>query len=89
MRRILLVIALLAAHARAGEQNDPPLNFRTDVQPIFEQRCQPCHFAGGVMHAKLPFDRAQTIVTLGPKVFTRIKNEKERAVIRQFLAEQK
>lgn len=40
------------------------------------------------MHAKLPFDRADTIVKLGTKkLFTRIKDEHDRDVIRKFLAE--
>ncbi|HEX9160592.1 MAG TPA: hypothetical protein VF980_02710 [Thermoanaerobaculia bacterium] len=56
------------------------------VRPILEQHCQPCHFAGGKMYARLPFDRAETIVKLGPKLFTRIRNEQERAVIRKYLA---
>ena len=49
----------------------------------------PCHFAGGKMYGKLPFDRPETIVSLGEKLFTRIKDEQQRAVIRKFLAEQK
>ena len=64
-------------------------DFARDVRPIFEQRCQPCHFTGGKMYDKLPFDRPETIVRLGTKLFTRIKDEQQRAVIRQFLAERK
>ena len=63
------------------------VNFNSEVRPIFEKRCQPCHFPGGKMYQRLPFDRPETIVRLNTKVFTRIKNEKERAVIRRFLAE--
>jgi len=37
------------------------------VRPILEQRCTPCHFTGGKMYARLPFDRAETIVKLGEK----------------------
>ena len=40
------------------------------------------------MYARLPFDRPQTIVNLGTKLFTRIHNEKERDLIRQFLAQE-
>jgi len=49
----------------------------------------PCHFAGGKMYDKLPFDRPETIVSLGERLFTRIKSEEQRAAIRRFLAEQK
>lgn len=66
----------------------PPqkVEFARDVQPILEKRCQPCHFPGGTMHAKLPFDRPETIHKLGTKLFTRIRKDDEQAVIRAFLA---
>ena len=64
-----------------------PVDFTRDVRPILESRCQPCHFPGGRMYQPLPFDRAETIYTLGTKLFTRIKAENEQAVIRQFLSQ--
>jgi mono/diheme cytochrome c family protein len=63
------------------------VDFTTHVKPIFQARCQPCHFSGGVMYQRLPFDRPETIKTLGEKLFTRIKDENERRTIRQFLAQ--
>ena len=61
--------------------------FAKNVRPILENRCQPCHFTGGKMYARLPFDRPETIVKLGTtKLFTRIKDERDRDVIRKFLA---
>ncbi len=39
------------------------------------------------MYDKLPFDRAETIRTLGTALFTRIKDEREQATIRAFLAQ--
>src|SRR6185369_10088225 len=66
--------------------HSPDGAFATTVRPILEQRCQPCHFPGGKMYARLPFDRPETIVKLGTKLFTRIKDEKEREAIRKFLS---
>jgi hypothetical protein len=63
------------------------VDFRRDIQPIFERRCQPCHFPGGKMHARLPFDKAETIKTLGTRLFSRIKKEDERLLIEKFLAQ--
>ena len=40
------------------------------------------------MYERLPFDRAQTIVKLGTKLFTRIRDENKRELIRQFLAQE-
>ena len=78
----LLLLAMLMAPTAQRDQT-----FAKTVRPILEQRCQPCHFAGGKMYARLPFDRADTIVKLGTaKLFTRLKEERERDVVRKFLA---
>ena len=65
-----------------------PTDFKTQIQPILA-RCQPCHFPGGKMYERLPFDRPETVVKLGTKLFTRIRDEKQRELIRQFLATSK
>jgi len=65
-----------------------PPSFEADVKPIL-QRCTPCHFAGGKMYEKLPFDRPATVVKLGERLFTRIQKDEERATIRRFLAAQR
>ena len=82
MRGALLLLLLLTATSRTPDRQ---AQFAETVQPILEGRCQPCHFTGGQMHHELPFDRHETIDRLGTKLFSRIKEEKERAVIRNFL----
>ncbi len=47
----------------------------------------PCHFQGGKVYDKMPFDKAETVTKLGEKMFTRIKDEKEQRLIREFLAQ--
>ena len=39
------------------------------------------------MYERLPFDRQETIKALGTKLFSRIEDEKERQLIRDFLAQ--
>lgn len=100
LMRSLLLVGLLALTFQACQVGDsdatetpietliPPVNkpdFNTEVKPIFQARCQPCHFQGGKVYDKMPFDKPETITRLGTKLFTRIKDEKERAVIREFL----
>ena len=63
------------------------IDFAAQVRPILESRCTPCHFAGGAMYQRLPFDRPETIKTLGTKLFTRLKDENEQRLIRQFLSQ--
>ncbi len=65
----------------------PHVDFATQIQPILERQCRPCHFPGGKMYERLPFDRPQTIGKLGTKLFTRIHDEKQRALIREFLTQ--
>jgi hypothetical protein len=65
----------------------PKVDFHTQIKPILEARCQGCHFPGGKMYQRLPFDRPETIKTLGEKLFTRLKDEPQRRVIREFLAQ--
>ena len=62
------------------------IDFATQIRPIFDAGCQPCHFSGGTMYQQLPFDRPETIRTLGTKLFTRIKDEEKRRLIREFLS---
>jgi len=81
----LMVLTLMPVPAAPAKD----VQFARDVQPILEKRCQPCHFPGGKMHAKLPFDQEATIDKLGTKLFTRIKKDDEQAVIRAFLARKK
>src|SRR5713101_2523878 len=63
-------------------------DFEKEIKPIFQSRCMPCHFQGGKVYDELPFDQPDTIKKLGTKLFTRIKDEKEQRLIREFLAAQ-
>jgi hypothetical protein len=86
-----LAIALLYCGC-ALASGDPPkkhLEFAKDVKPILEKKCKPCHFSGGVVFARMPFDRQETIISLGEKkLFTRIHDEGDRAILRAFFAQQ-
>ena len=71
-----------------GSAASAKVDFSTQIKPLLEAKCQPCHFSGGKVYAKMPFDRPETIKTLGTKLFTRIKDENERRLIRDFLAQE-
>ena len=90
----LLVTSSIFAAANAGDRSTVSMrsssaaskpDFDSEIKPIFQARCQPCHFQGGKVYDKLPFDKAETITKLGTKLFTRIKDEKEQQKIREFL----
>jgi hypothetical protein len=84
---VAINVAVWLALRMTSAPAPPPgrVDFTHDVRPILEQRCQPCHFAGGKMYAHLPFDQAATIDKLGTKLFTRIKRENEQRIIQAFL----
>ena len=63
------------------------VDFETQLKPIFKSKCMPCHFQGGQMYDRLPFDRPETIRKLGTRLFTRIKEENDRRLIEEFLAQ--
>ena len=77
----------LAAMPATFIKPQPQVDFATQIKPILQARCQPCHFSGGKVYDRMPFDRPETIKTLGTKLFTRIKDEKEQQLIRDFLAQ--
>jgi hypothetical protein len=81
-----VLLALLMIWTRWAAQ-PARVDFQKEIRPVLEQRCQPCHFPGGRMYERLPFDRPETITKLGTKLFTRIRDEKQRELIRRFLAE--
>ncbi len=96
--RLLLSLALLApltGCAAAGDLAPPDearpkaaaIDFTSQVRPILEARCSPCHFEGGQMYDRLPFDRPETLRQLGTRLFTRIEDGVDRAAIGAFLAQ--
>jgi hypothetical protein len=76
-----------AQETAAVSSSNSKVDFAANVEPILKSKCQPCHFSGGKVYDKLPFDRPETIKTLGTKLFTRIHDENERKIIREFLAQ--
>jgi hypothetical protein len=84
------IVASVPAETCEADHSTPTttlISFESDIQPILSARCQPCHFPGGIMYQQLPFDRGETVHKLGTKLFTRIKDEKEQARVRAFLAQ--
>ena len=83
-RMIVLGSPASAAGATAPKVR---VDFDTQVKPIFEAKCMPCHFSGGQMYDRLPFDKPATIKKLGARLFTRIKEENDRRLIEDFLTQ--
>ena len=82
----MIVLGSPASAATATPPKDR-VDFDTQVKPIFEAKCMPCHFSGGQMYDRLPFDKPATIKKLGARLFTRIKDENDRRLIEDFLSQ--
>ena len=61
------------------------INFETDIKPILQTRCTPCHFPGGKMYERLPFDKPETIKTHPEGILKRIKDADELNKLKAFL----
>lgn len=60
--------------------------FIQSIKPILVNHCNPCHFPGGKMYARLPFDDPQSILTVKEeRVLMRIKDEKEKAIVKNYI----
>ena len=71
----------------AASEPKARVDFDTQLKPIFHSKCMPCHFSGGKMYDRLPFDKPETIKKLGARLFTRIKDEHDRKLIEDFLTQ--
>jgi hypothetical protein len=65
------------------------IGFDKEIKPIFIKNCSPCHFAGGKMYEKLPFDKETTIINHSAAILKRIKNEEENTLLSNFISQNK
>ena len=65
------------AENRASASTEVSLedHFAATVGPVLHSRCQPCHFPGGKMYERLPFDDPATVVEHASPISRRLKDE--------------
>jgi len=61
------------------------VNFSKQLLPLLQKKCSPCHFSGGKMYEKMPFDNGVTILNHETGIVKRIKDQPAVALIRQFI----
>jgi len=61
------------------------IDFKSQIQPILQKRCSPCHFPGGKMYERLPFDTSSTLLMKRESILKRIKDEEENKLLREFI----
>ena len=63
------------------------IDFVTQIQPILVKNCSPCHFTGGKMYEKMPFDKDTTIINHEKGILKRMKGD-DNTLIRSFIQQQ-
>ena len=64
------------------------IHFASQIQPILIKNCSPCHFTGGKMYERMPFDKDTTIINHEAGILKRIKGE-ENLMIKTFVHQNK
>ena len=64
------------------------IHFTSQIQPILVKNCSPCHFTGGKMYERMPFDKDTTIINHETGILKRIKGE-ENLLIKTFIKQNK
>jgi hypothetical protein len=64
------------------------IHFSSEIQPILVKNCSPCHFTGGKMYERMPFDKDTTIIKHEVGILKRIKGE-ENLLIKTFIHQNK
>ena len=64
------------------------IDFTTQIQPIFVKNCSPCHFTGGKMYERMPFDKDTTIINHQSGILKRIKGD-ENVLLKAFIQQNK
>ena len=67
---------------------DTVYTYRANVLPLLQANCNPCHFPGGKVYKKLPFDDSVTVTRLGKKLDTRLKKKEQQAIINGWIGSQ-
>ena len=71
--------------AATGMGTTGRVDFEAQVLPLLQQKCSPCHFQGGRMYGRLPFDQEGTIRVLGTQMFSRLRDPLDQELIRTWL----
>ena len=81
--------SIALSHAKTNQIVSDSINFTTHVQPILVKRCSPCHFPGGKMYTRLPFDHDTTIINHGERILGRIKTGDDNVILKNFIEQSK
>jgi hypothetical protein len=61
------------------------ISFANQVQPVLIKNCSPCHFPGGKMYERLPFDKEITLTNNADKILKRVEKDEKKAIVKEFI----
>ena len=76
---------LITQDRKTDQQKDTVYTYRKNILPLLQANCNPCHFTGGKVYKKLPFDDYKTVAMLGKKLNTRLKQKEQQAVVNGWI----
>jgi len=104
MKTILFLIACCAGlqfcNVNAGQKETKimasrspvvdSINYALQIQPLLQQKCSPCHFTGGKMYERMPFDNGTTIISHGEGIVRRLSKDQDLVLlIKQYISQGK
>ena len=96
---LVLVICFTCCKFKAMPQNEKirfldnttedSSDYHTVLEPLFRRSCSPCHFPGGKMYTRMPFDQDSTIIHHRAGIFRRISKPAEQKLILEYIEQKK
>jgi|KBSSwiS6_1023812.scaffolds.fasta_scaffold00860_3 hypothetical protein len=74
---------------KTGQALNDSIDFTAQVLPILVKHCSPCHFTGGKMYSRLPFDHDTTILNHSEGILRRIKTGDDNLILKSFIEQRK
>ncbi len=65
--------------------SDSAITFTNSIALLLKANCAPCHFPGGTVYEKYPFELYETAFTLRKKLGTRLKETEQQALLARWL----
>jgi len=77
--------AVATSAPQASAIATPEATFDASIKPILVQNCMPCHFPGGKMYERLPFDDPTVVRSHPEGVLRRLKDPETRLVVERWI----
>jgi len=68
-------VAAASSPPSPSQTKTPGPTFDATVRPVLEARCTPCHYPGGKMYERLPFDRPPVVAAHADGIRRRLKGQ--------------